>query len=423
MSAVPRSVPAADCWAAPRADLAAVAWALGLGFVITLLQVFFACLLSGQPALRTAYGALFHWDSGFFASIVEGGYHSPPTLTFEDHGNVSFLPAYPLAASFVCGVTGWTTGLCLLATAQLAAWGFWTYVLLLFRRWGVCGSLAVLGALLIASHPAAFYLVAGYSEALFLFSLLGFLYWSDEGSNRGLLLAAVHGFVMTATRVVGVPVVFYPVWRRWLGRPGSMSSGPWPRLRHDLPALAVAGFALLGTALFFLYCHCRFGHWDLYTRTRLVGWRASSDVLAFFSWRTYYPRPPLLRDGFLNPVWFNQFLVPFTLAVFATLVAVDYRQRRSTAVGGWEERAGWYLCAALLLYVSVCGDAPTGLYSMVRYLLPVCVPLALAVIHRLSRLPLACRRRWYLVTLGWVGVSCLLQMWLTYRFTHGLYVS
>jgi hypothetical protein len=400
-----------------------VAWALGLGFVITLFQVLLACTLSGQPAFRTAYKALFHWDSGFFASFVERGYYSPPKLTFQDHGNVSFLPAYPLAASLVHAVTGWTTPVSLLVTAQLAAWGFWTYLLLLFRRWGVSGGLAALGALLIASHPAAFYLVAGYTESLFLFSLLGFLYWCDEGSNRGLALAAVHGFVMTATRVVGVPVAFYPVLRRWLCPPDSLPPGLRPRLRHYLPTLAVAGFAVLGTALFFLYCHCCFGHWDLYTQTRLVGWRASSDALAFFKWRTYVPRPPLLRDGFLNPVCFNQFLVPLTVLVFATLLTVDYRQRRSSASGGWEERVGWYACAALLLYISVCGDAPTALFSMVRYLLPVEVPLALAVIHRISQLPAAQRRPWCLLGGGWVGISGLFQLWLTYRFTHALYVA
>ena len=426
MSAVPRSVPATDCRgsrAVPRGGLPVVAWALGLGCVITALQVLLACLLSGRPSVRTAGEALLHWDSGFYSSIMQRGYWTPAVMTHENHGTVCFLPGYPLASALVRRLTGWSAAASLLATAHLCTWGFWTYLLLLFRRSGVPANLAALGALLVASHPDAFYLAVGYSESLFLFSLLGFIYWSDEGSKGGLVLAAVHGFVMTGTRVVGVAVVFYPFVRRWLCPPASLPSGWRPRLRHCLPALAVAGCAVLGTALFFLYCHCRFGQWDLYNKTRYAGWRASSDLLAFFRWRTYCPQPPFLRDGFLNPVWFNQFLMPFTTILFAALLAQDYRRRRSPTNGGWEERLGWYACAALLFYVSVCGDAPTALFSIGRYLLPVAVPLALTVIHRLSRLPAAQRRPWCRLAFGWVGLNCLFQLWLTYRYTHSLYVS
>jgi len=46
----------------------------------------------------------------------------------------------------------------------------------------------ICGALLIAAHPAAFFLVAGYSESLFLMALLGFIYWSTaEGRSAEIL--------------------------------------------------------------------------------------------------------------------------------------------------------------------------------------------------------------------------------------------
>jgi hypothetical protein len=398
--------------------------ALGLGLAVTLLQILLACLFSGQADWPAAYQSLFQWDSGWYSTFVEHGYFSPPTLTRQDHGNVSFLPAYPLAASLLRRATGWTPCLSLLVTAQLAAWGFWTYLFLLLGRCRLPTPLAVLATLLIASHPAAFFLVAGYTESLFLCSLLGFLYWSDEGSGRGLCLAALHGLVLTATRLVGLPVVVYPLLRCRLDPSGPIPAGPWPRLRRYLPALATAAFASLGAGLFFLYCRCRFGQWDLFQKSQFAGWRASANHLAFFSWRTYCPEPPFLRDGFLNPVWFSQFAVPFTVLMAAVLLVLEYRRRGSPAGQGWRARAGWYACAALMFYISVCGNATTGMYSMVRYLLPIDVLLTLAVVHWLSQAHSGSRGPWfrYLMT-TWIGISFLLQAWLTYRFTHAQWVA
>ncbi len=399
---------------------------LGLGLVVVLLQVALACLLSGQSDLRQAYFRLFWWDSGWYASIVDRGYVSPPPLTRDDPGNVAFFPAYPLGAWLVKRASGWPTPLALLLTAQLSAWGFWTYLFLFFRRWGASPALTALGAALIASHPAAFYLVAAYTESLFLFSLLGFLYWSGEGSGRGLCLAALHGFVMTSTRFVGLPVVVYPMIHLWFnagpataGRADCQSAlrGATPArgwVRRLLPALVTSAFAGLGTVFFLLYCHVRFGRWDLYITTSVVGWGTSANYLAFFSWRTYLPHPPFLRDGFLNPIWFNQFLVPFTLVLFAALIMLEYRRGRWHAqhgrATGWRLRAGFYACAALMYYVSVCGNSRVSMFSMVRFLLCVEVLLVLAVAHWLALAgPLSERPAWLRTLAGaWVVLGFVL---------------
>ena len=66
---------------------------------------------------------------------------------------------------------------------------------------------AIRAVILAGVFPFSFFFGMVYTESLFLCSLLGFVYWSDEGSGRGLLLAALHGFVMTSTRLVGLPVV------------------------------------------------------------------------------------------------------------------------------------------------------------------------------------------------------------------------
>ena len=98
-------------------------------------------------------------------------------------------------------------------TAQVAAWGFWSYFFLFCQRWNLSPLLQFFGALSIAAHPAAFFLVAGYSESLFLMSLLGFIYWSSAEGRLAKFLAALHGFVMSATRIVGIPCAAFPVVR------------------------------------------------------------------------------------------------------------------------------------------------------------------------------------------------------------------
>jgi len=103
--------------------------------------------------------------------------------------NTAFFPAYPAIAWILHRAIGVGVENALLITAQSAAWGFWTYFFLFLRTMELPASWQLLGALLILAHPAAFFLVAGYSESLFLMALLGFLYWSGMESRRARILA------------------------------------------------------------------------------------------------------------------------------------------------------------------------------------------------------------------------------------------
>ena len=44
-------------------------------------------------------------------------------------------------------------------------------------------------------------------------ALFGFMYWSNGEGRAAKCLAALHGFVMSATRIVGIPCAAYPVVR------------------------------------------------------------------------------------------------------------------------------------------------------------------------------------------------------------------
>src|SRR5882762_10287331 len=187
------------------------------GLIITLLQLAIAIgLLAPEESFSERYATLVQHDSHWFMNIVDRGYQTivPPI----DHkvmevSNVAFFPAYPaIAAAFRHGLNI-DTGTALLITAQLAAWGFWSYFFLFCKRWNVSPTLQICGALLIAAHPAAFFLVAGYSESLFLMALLGFIYWSAAEGSCAKFLAAVHGIAMSATRIVGIVCAAFPLFR------------------------------------------------------------------------------------------------------------------------------------------------------------------------------------------------------------------
>src|SRR5207302_8900159 len=106
---------------------------------------------------------------------------------------VAFFPAYPaIAAAFRYGLNI-DTGTALLITAQLAAWGFWVYFFLFCKRWNISPALPICGALLIATHPAAFFLIAAYSESVFLMALLGFICWSTADGRFGKVVAVIVG--------------------------------------------------------------------------------------------------------------------------------------------------------------------------------------------------------------------------------------
>src|SRR5215475_10794099 len=178
------------------------------GCIVTILQIVMAvALLAPEAPIADRYSALVQHDSYWFMNIIDRGYQTivPPS----DHkvmevSNVAFFPAYPAIAALLRNAFNIGTATALLITAQLAAWGFWTYFFLFCRRWKIMPSLQICGTLLIFANPAAFFLVAAYSESLFLMALLGFVYWSTTESRTAKALAIVHGIVMSATRIVGI---------------------------------------------------------------------------------------------------------------------------------------------------------------------------------------------------------------------------
>jgi hypothetical protein len=327
--------------------------AVFLGLVITLSQILFACLLTDAKHPLEAYLKLCMWDSGWYQHIIEHGYRStiPPVAQNQALSNVAFLPGYPILAGAIASIFHLPTPSALLLAAQLACWGFWTYVFLFFQRWQVSTKLAFGGAIALLVHPAAFYLVVGYSESLFLMMLLGFLYWTASAGRYSWLLAAVHGFVMTATRIVGLPLAIYPVLHFWLFNMKNKSEKLW---QESSKYLAISIISVLGCILFFAFCYFRFGVWNLYMKTQAVGWGIKPDYLAILQPKSYL--------AFFNSSDFVGFIngvsVPVSMACFIALCLIELKVAKRFQHENWQQRAGFYFCGWFMFYLSVCGLIP-----------------------------------------------------------------
>ncbi len=393
------------------------------GLIITLLQLAMAIgLLAPERPFSERYAALVQHDSHWFMNIVDRGYQTivPPI----DHkvmevSNVAFFPAYPaIAAAFRYGLNI-DTGTALLITAQLAAWGFWIYFFLFCKRWNISPALQTCGALLIAAHPAAFFLIAAYSESLFLMALLGFIYWSTAEGRYAKFWAAIHGIVMSATRIVGIVCAAFPLvcsvfqtgWRRLIE--------PRPWFRKEKPAIAMTLVASFGAIGFFAYSKLRWGHWDIYMLTQAAGWGIAPDYLAVFRPSSYRWFVPALND----PTEASQMSMTLGAVFFIGIVLCELSIRRWTDL---PIRAGIYFCAFVIYYLSVSGVACVDMESMLRYEFSVHALIVLALLNFLRQFQATpvLVRAFGIAAVAVLGAAGLcVQGWYIWNFMRGNWVA
>jgi len=395
------------------------------GCAVTLLQVVIAvALLAPEKPIMERYSALVQHDSYWFMNIIDRGYQTivPPI----DHktmevSNVAFFPAYPAIAALLRNAFKISTETALLITAQLAAWGFWTYFFLFCKRWKLAASFQTCGTLLILANPAAFFLVAAYSESLFLMALLGFIYWSTAEGRTAKILAAMHGIVMSATRIVGIVCAAFPLvlsafqtgWRALLK--------PRKWIRENWAAVVLTFVAGCGGIAFFVLCQLRWGHWDLYMRTQAAGWGIVPDYFAVVRPESYRWLVPALND----PTEMSQLSMTLGAVLFLAIAVCELvsaiRRRADLPV-----RAGIYFCAAMIYYLSVSGVACVEMESMLRYEFSVYALIVLALLNflRQFRTPPIWVRALGTAAVALVSAAGLcLQGWYVWNFTRGHWVA
>ena len=393
------------------------------GLIITLLQLVMAMgLLAPEGSFSERYATLVQHDSYWFMNIVDRGYQTivPPI----DHkvmevSNVAFFPAYPvIAAGFRYGLNI-STRTALLVTAQFAAWGFWSYFFLFCRRWNISPAIQICGALLIAAHPAAFFLITAYSESLFLMSLLGFIYWSTTEGRSARVWAVAHGIVMSATRIVGIVCAAFPLVRSAFQTGWRSLLEPLPWFRKAKPAIAMTLVASFGAVGFFTYSQLRWGHWDIYMLTQAAGWGIVPDYLAVFKPSSYRWFVPALND----PTEASQISMTLGAVLFVGIAACESSLRRQW---GLPIRVGIYFCAFVIYYLSASGVACVDMESMLRYEFCVHALIVLALLNFLSQFrtsPVLVR------AFGTAAVALLsaaglcVQGWYVWNFTRGNWVA
>ncbi len=398
---------------------------LGLGLLVTVAQIALAIAFSNPVGSWTdRYRTLVQHDSYWFANIIDRGYGT--TLPPIDHkemevSNVAFFPAYPLLAQAVARVAALDTYAALLVTAQAATWAFWTYFFLFGERWELSLPAQAFGALAIVAHPAAFYLVAGYSESLFLAALVGFIYWSTGEGRTAQVLAVGHGVILSATRIVGLPCAAFPVvqavftkgWRRT----DSLRAG---LARYRAPLLVMA-LSLLGGISFFVYCQVHWGRWDLYMLTQHAGWAIVPDYWAAFRAGNYrWALPP-----YFDPSVVSQFTSAVAGGLFVAIAAAELLNALRGGTG-WARRIGLYFCAATIYYLSLAGVASVQMESMLRYDLCVHALVVLGLLHFLRQFrvaPVFVRA----LAMGVAAIACAaglaLQGYYVWNFTQGNWVA
>lgn len=316
-------------------------------------------------------------------------------------------------------MTGLSTALATPLAAELANWVYWTYIVMLLRKWRVPPLLRTIAIGLLLTHPSAFFLAVGYSESLFLAALLGFIYWSDNDDAISWLLAGCHGFVMTATRLVGLPLALVPILRGGANTKEAVHT--WPR---TLMAKVVQAFlASLGGILFFVFCQQRFGQWDLYFRMQ-GAWGVKPDYLAFFRLRLYQIDLWTWEySSFLRQL--NRLAAPITIGMFGCALAWECWLTWKTRVRIPGIRLALYASALLLFYTPVCGMIKVEMLSMIRHVYCVHVLLVLAIIHSLSRVECKGIKEYAFIfaATGVMVVGLWLQIALASRFTTGQWVA
>jgi len=229
------------------------------------------------------------------------------------------------------------------------------YKLLLVRK--VSKKTARLTLLLLFAHPIGFIFGAVYTEALFLFLVLGALYFWETNQ---LALFWVLGFWAGLTRPVGILLAAPPAiqmlqqhfWKQpikqWMAQ-GFSASGP-----------------LLGLAAYCVYLHHKTGYWDAFNRVEATYFARHTSLLHVFH--------SLFIQPFAGPNW-----AYFAVFAWVTLLfLVIYRKKI-----GYD-----YLAWSLLM---MFGPLATQILGMPRYT-TVIFPLSLAGAYFLKDKSTAVRR-------------------------------
>jgi len=365
----------------------------------------------GDNIFTTGYLRFNNWDSLRFYEIANHGYHVPSTPLVGDdihhyRVNVTTPPAFPLLVRSVQSLLSIRPEFVVPLSAQLSAFVFWVYFLSMLLELGLSRRVALFSAVTVAFHPAAFYMVVGYTESLFMASMMGFIYWFHRWLRQPKwssgIFSCVHGFVCTATRLPGFPIAVYPVFQV-LGM-----------ARRKIPqAILISAVAAMGLICFFVFCQIQFGEWNLYFRvSAMLAQRA--NYFAFVNPFNYVPR--YFFENTIISV--SRTAVPWTVFLIGISLKIDRNVKN---------HFGLYSIAGGLLYLAMAARADSEMDGMIRYTLPIFALLVLCltwVLHErdFDLVKTMSVRIKSLLLLGYL-LAAATQGWMAWKFLHGTWVT
>jgi hypothetical protein len=196
---------------------------------------------STPGVIARVHEGLLGWDAGYYETIARVGY-AP-----LGRQSLRFFPALPILGHALAWVPGIDDGAAVVIIANVAAFFATALLFVLVRRESNDAGRARRAMYILSLGPAAYVLVMGYAEGLFLCAALGCFLALRRGTlPPRFVLAGVLAFVGALTRPFGVllalPIAVELI--RW-----------WPRLgrQHRLAGLGAVAGPILGLVAFGLW--------------------------------------------------------------------------------------------------------------------------------------------------------------------------
>lgn len=366
--------------------------------------------------------ALIQWDSQHYLDIARRGYQLPeawirqarehgvkassfatPQSVHQREANLGFFPAYPMIVRAVSSMIDTAVGeerkdpgsdprrggskasdpqfSRLEAVALAVSWLSFLGACLYWTRFSaprseLRGGLRARDFGILFLQPVTFFLLAGYTESLFLLAILGFFLSLEQlrGESRDsggvvrsslrqagtFFVTCVFGILLTGTRLFGLACVAAACVElldhglRQRPQRGSRQA-PEARIKIWL-GLTACLVSASGAVGFFIYCWFQFGEWDLYFRLQEVGWKNYADFFFFLKPWTYLPA------WFFEDTWVSVSKMAVPVAAVLSVVLARRLRRKDL---------GLQLAAGLMTYLVAAGKARENMDSVIRYLLPV----------------------------------------------------
>jgi hypothetical protein len=361
-------------------------------------------------------------DAQWYRHIVDYGYmldYFPLETPGNTMAHVGFFPGYPTAGWLIKILTGFSTDLSLLLAAQIFTIGVWMYVLLFLDRFNVGWKLQSTAIITILALPSSFFFLSGYSESLFTFALLGYLFWMTSNHRYAPALAALHGFIMSATRIVGIPLLILPILREAFVQ---------RKIPVNIKPYIVALCTGLGAAIFFLYCQANFGEWNIYSHAQSFGWGVTPKFSAVFDSATYkIELPGTSWDGFVDPDGVSRLSVPLIfvaalMVLLGELIVILRNPRDPSRI----DHILLFAAAGCLFFITVSGLQTLKMRSVIRYMLPPFLLLVIMAASMLSEFKYwntwAARCVWALYSIG-IAIMFFVEAGHIDLFSHGIWVA